>query len=1083
MQKLHNYIENINRLFTTGNAREHSYRGDLQDLLNKIIDDKDIVVTNEPARIVNVGAPDYSITKKDIPIGYIEAKDINKPLNSKDYTEQFDRYKNALDNLIITDYMDFWFYKSGELTNKIKIAKIEDNKIVALEENFLLFINNIKSFTTQISQTITSPSKLAKMMAGKARLLQNVIERAIISEDESDANNSLREQLEVFKATLIHDITPESFADIYAQTIAYGMFAARLHDETMNTFTRQEAVFLIPKSNPFLRGLFNYVSGAECDDRIIWIIDSLAEIFLATDVKKLLDGFSQKSGMNDPIIHFYETFLSEYNPALRKSRGVWYTPQAVVNFIVRACDEVLKSEFDLSDGLSDETKIKIKVDDINSGYTKSGQKIKKEIEVHKVQILDPATGTGTFLAETIKFIKKDFWGGSWSSYVEEHLIPRLNGFELLMASYAMAHLKLDLLLLETGYKPSKEQKRFNIFLTNSLEEHHEQSGNLFASYLANESKEADRVKKDVPVMVVMGNPPYSGVSSNNIEWINKKIDDYKYINGFYFNERKHWLNDDYVKFIRYSEYLINKNEEGILAFINPHGFLDNTTFRGMRYHLLKTFDKIYTIDLHGNGNKKEVAPDGSKDENVFDIKQGVSINIFVKKKSKSKKLADVYHYDLYGKRDFKYSFLDDNSLKTIKWEKLDYSEPNYFFVKKDFDELNIYEKFFSVDNLFNIYNTGIMTMADGFILSDTKEILKERLEDFINNNHPEEYFNSKYKLGKNYSKWIIENKNKINIEEANYFKITHRPFDNKYSYFSDNLLWRSRKNTTLQYLGHKNIGLITAKSNKSNVVDHFFISNFMSEAKTGESTTQSYNFPLYLYSDENSLTNEPVPNFNMDIIKDIEKSLNLNFGNWTFSQRVQSTRVQSLEKAGGTEVPLPKEKIGGSEVLLPKKEFQALDLFDYIYAVLHSPNYREKYKEFLKIDFPRVPYPKPETFWQLVSLGGKLRSLHLLEDTSLDERIIDIKGEGELLIKNSLNKKDFSIEDEKVELRLNDELSVVNIPLVAWEFYIGGYQPAQKWLKDRVGRVLNRADMKHYNRIINALCKTDLIMKKIDEVL
>ncbi|OCL82580.1 N-6 DNA Methylase [Arcobacter porcinus] len=1048
---IHNYIENINRLFQTGDATEHTYRGTFEVLLNNIIDNKDIVVANEPTRIVNVGAPDYSIKKKDIPIGYIEAKDIGADdlEGKKKNKEQFDRYKNALDNLIITDYMDFWFYKSGELTNKIAIAKIEDDKIVAVEENFLLFINNIKSFTTQISQTITSPSKLAKMMAGKARLLQNVIERAIISEDESDANNSLREQLEVFKATLIHDITPESFADIYAQTIAYGMFAARLHDDTMDTFTRQEAVFLIPKSNPFLRGLFNYVSGADCDDRIIWIIDSLAEIFLATDVKKLLDGFSQKSGMNDPIIHFYETFLSEYNPALRKSRGVWYTPQAVVNFIVRACDEVLKDEFDLSDGLSDETKIKIKVDDINAGYTKSGQKIKKELEVYKVQILDPATGTGTFLAETIKFIKKDFWGGSWSSYVEEHLIPRLNGFELLMASYAMAHLKLDLLLLETGYKPSKEQKRFNIFLTNSLEEHHEQSGNLFASYLANESKEADRVKKDVPVMVVMGNPPYSGVSSNNIEWINKKIDDYKYINGLYFNERKHWLNDDYVKFIRYSEYLINKNEEGILAFINPHGFLDNTTFRGMRYHLLKTFDKIYTIDLHGNGNKKEVAPDGSKDENVFDIKQGVSINIFVKKKSKSKKLADVYHYDLYGKRDFKYSFLDDNSLKTIKWEKLDYSEPNYFFVKKDFDELNIYEKFFSVDNLFNIYNTGIMTMADGFILSDTKEILKERLEDFINNNHPEEYFNSKYKLGKNYSKWIIENKNKINIEEANYFKITHRPFDNKYSYFSDNLLWRSRKNTTLQYLGHKNIGLITAKSNKSNIVDHFFISNFMSEAKTGESTTQSYNFPLYLYSDENSLTNERTPNLNLEIVKEIEEKLALKFVN---------------------------EKIEDSTTFAP------IDILDYIYAVLHSPSYREKYKEFLKIDFPRVPYPKPETFWQLVSLGGKLRILHLLEDTSLDERVIDIKGEGELLIKNSLNKKDFSIEDEKVELRLNDEVSVVNIPLVAWEFYIGGYQPAQKWLKDRVGRVLSRADMKHYNRIINALCKTDLIMKKIDEV-
>ncbi|MCT7497217.1 type ISP restriction/modification enzyme [Aliarcobacter cryaerophilus] len=1050
MQKLHNYIENINRLFVTGNAREHSYRGDLQDLLNKIIDDKDIVVTNEPARIVNVGAPDYSITKKDIPIGYIEAKDINKPLNSKDYTEQFDRYKNALDNLIITDYMDFWFYKSGELTNKIKIAKIEDNKIVALEENFTLFINSIKSFTTQISQTITSPSKLAKMMAGKARLLQNVIERAIKSEDESDANNSLREQLEVFKATLIHDITPESFADIYAQTIAYGMFAARLHDDTMDTFSRQEAVFLIPKSNPFLRGLFNYVSGAECDDRIIWIIDSLAEIFLATDVKKLLDGFSQKSGMNDPIIHFYETFLSEYNPALRKSRGVWYTPQAVVNFIVRACDEVLKDEFDLSDGLSDETKIKIKVDDINSGYTKSGQKIKKEIEVHKVQILDPATGTGTFLAETIKFIKKDFWGGSWSSYVEEHLIPRLNGFELLMASYAMAHLKLDLLLLETGYKPSKEQKRFNIFLTNSLEEHHESSGNLFASYLANESKEADRVKKDVPVMVVMGNPPYAVSSSNKNQWIQNLIADYKKN----LNERKINLDDDYIKFIRYGQHYIEKNGEGILAYISNNSFIDGITHRQMRKSLLECFDKIYILDLHGNAKKKETAPDGSKDENVFDIMQGVSINIFIKKKQKSKKLADVYHYDLYGKRDFKYSFLDDNSLKTVKWDKLDYGEPNYFFVKKNFTEIKEYEKGFKLDELFLNNGTGFETQQDDLVIS---------IDEYEIDNKKQELDNI-----------VLKNEKIIriisDIKNATIEKVLFKLFDYRYSLYSKNSsgVMGRPKYELLKNMLKENFALLTTRLGTDGFT--IFISNLPTAHKSATAYDKTVCFPLYLYPDENSLTNETVPNFNMDIIKDIEKSLNLNFGNWTL--------VQSLEKAGGTEVPLPKEKIGGSEVLLPKKEFQALDLFDYIYAVLHSPSYREKYKEFLKIDFPRVPYPKPETFWQLVSLGGKLRSLHLLEDTSLDERIIDIKGEGELLIKNSLNKKDFSIEDEKVELRLNDEVSVVNIPLVAWEFYIGGYQPAQKWLKDRVGRVLNRADMKHYNRIINALCKTDLIMKK-----
>ena len=524
MTSITSYLNNVNRLFQTGNAREHSYRGDLQQLLYEIIDDSEVIVTNEPARIRKVGAPDYSITKKDIPIGYIEAKDIDKPLESKEYKEQFDRYKNALPNLIITDYLDFWFYKNGVLTIKISIAKIENTTIVPIEENFSLFVNNIKDFTSFKSQTITSPFNLAKLMAGKARLLEDVIEKAILSEDENnEADMSLVNQMEIFKANLIHDITPSQFADVYAQTIAYGMFAARLHDKTLENFSRQEAVFLIPKTNPFLRGLFSYVSGAECDDRLIWIIDSLAEIFLATDIKKLLDGFGQKTGQDDPIIHFYETFLGEYNPALRKARGVWYTPESVVNFIVRACDEVLKDEFALEDGLTDESKIKIKTESPTVLYTKYGKKKKDqtiEKEVHKVQILDPATGTGTFLAETIKFIKKDFFG-SWSSYVEEHLIPRLNGFELLMASYAMAHLKLDLLLMETGYKPIN-QKRFNVFLTNSLEEATLTQNNLFQWY-AKESLEASRVKKEAPVMVVMGNPPYNATSSNKNDFIDNLL--------------------------------------------------------------------------------------------------------------------------------------------------------------------------------------------------------------------------------------------------------------------------------------------------------------------------------------------------------------------------------------------------------------------------------------------------------------------------------------------------------------------------------------------------------------------------------
>ncbi|RLA78114.1 MAG: DNA methyltransferase [Epsilonproteobacteria bacterium] len=1020
-----NYILNINRLYQTGNAREHSYRGHLETLLNQIINDTDIVVTNEPARIVNVGAPDYSITKKNIPIGYIEAKDIgDKDLDGKKINkEQFDRYKNALDNLIITDYLDFLFYKNGELVQKISIAKVEDNKIISIDDNFSTFKNSILDFTSFVSQTITSPSKLSKLMAGKARLLEDVIEKAILSDVESDENNSLRNEMEVFKSTLIHDITPQSFADIYAQTIAYGLFTARLHDKTLENFSRQEAQYLIPKSNPFLRGLFNYIGGAECDDRLVWIIDSLAEIFLATNIEKLFVDYGKKGGMNDPIIHFYETFLGEYNPKLRKARGVWYTPQSVVNFIVRACDEVLKDEFGLEDGLTDDSKIKIKVDASDTIFTKDGKKAKNqkvEKEVHKVQILDPATGTGTFLAETIKFIKKDFFG-SWSSYVEKDLIPRLNGFELLMASYAMAHLKLDLLLMETGYKPTneKQQKRFNIFLTNSLEEHHESTGSLFSSYLANESKEADRIKKETPVMVVMGNPPYAVSSSNKSDWIQNLVKDYKKD----LNERNiQPLSDDYIKFIRYGQHYIEKNGEGILAYISNNSFIDGIIHRQMRKSLLECFDKIYILDLHGNSKKKEVCPDGSKDENVFDIMQGVSINIFIKKKADSKKLADVYHCDFYGKRNEKYKLLIANSLNSIKWKKLDYKEPDFFFTDKDFSSEKDYLQSFKINEFFKIKAAGIKTHRDKVVIGFNENELENQVKEFKQD--------------------IDFNTNKIK-------QICYRPFDCRLLYYDTKLVERHRKEQ-IKHSFNQNYALLSGRQTKSNVLTHYFISNCLSEMKTAENTTGSYHFPLYLYQDENSLDNKRVPNINLEIVADIEKALNLKFVN---------------EKEDN------------------KTTFAPIDILDYIYAVLHSPKYRDKYKEFLKIDFPRVPYPSIDNFWQLVSLGEKIRALHLMEDNELNNRIIDISGDGDMMITNKLNKKDATIENDKVSLNLNEDVSIINIPLIAWEFYIGGYQPAQKWLKDRVGRELNRTDLKHYNKIINALIGTDKLMKEIDGVL
>lgn len=504
-----------------------------------------------------------------------------------------------------------------------------------LPDSFESFKNLITDFYTHIGQSITSPSKLAEMMAGKAKMMQVVIEKAVTGDEENEQDSTLKDQMLAFKQILIHDIKPSEFADIYAQTIAYGMFAARLHDKTLDDFSRQEAAELIPKSNPFLRSLFSYIAGPDIDDRILWIVDALADIFRAVDLTSIMSNFGSSTQMTDPVIHFYETFLSQYNPKLRKSRGVWYTPEPVVNFIVRAVDDILKTEFDLPQGLADTSKIQIKEQGVAKGKARK--------EVHKVQILDPATGTGTFLAEVVKHIYKKFQGqqGIWSNYIEDHLIPRLNGFEILMASYAMAHLKLDLLLSESGYKP-KKQNRFRVFLTNSLEESHPDTGNLFTTWLSKEATEANLVKRDTPVMCVIGNPPYSVSSSNKGEWIQNLIKDYKKD----LNERKINLDDDYIKFIRYSQYFIDKTGQGIVAMITNNSFIDGITHRQMRKSLLETFDKIYILDLHGNAKLKEICPDGSVDQNVFDIMQGVSINLFVKTGNKKKK--DVGQYLSFG---------------------------------------------------------------------------------------------------------------------------------------------------------------------------------------------------------------------------------------------------------------------------------------------------------------------------------------------------------------------------------------------------------------------------------------------------
>jgi predicted helicase len=1029
---LQQYLDSISQRVKLGNATEHTFRGDLQQLIESIA--PHIRATNEPKR-QSCGAPDYILTKKDIPVGFIEAKDLgDKDLDGLKKTgnkEQFDRYKASLSNLLFTDYLSFHLYRDGQFVMKLSIGEITEKGIKPLPENFPAFENLIRDFASHIGQTIKSPKKLAEMMAGKARLLSDVIEKALNSDESNHEDSTLKDQMKAFKEILIHDITPKGFADVYAQTIAYGMFAARLHDPTLPTFSRQEAAELIPKSNPFLRKLFGYIAGPDIDDRIKWIVDSLVEIFLASNVEEILKNYGRTTKMEDPIIHFYETFLSEYDPKLRKARGVWYTPQPVVNFIVRAVDDILRDEFGLSQGLADTSKIKIKT-------PVQGQNKAIEQEVHRVQILDPATGTGTFLAEVVKHIHRKFAGqeGIWSNYVEKHLLPRLNGFELLMASYAMAHLKMDLLLTETGYTPTTNQ-RFRIYLTNSLEQAASEVPNLFMSqWLTDEAIQADVIKRDTPVMVVIGNPPYSGESANKGEWIMNLMEDYKMEPGGKekLKERNpKWINDDYVKFLRYGQHFIEKNGSGILAFINPHGFLDNPTFRGMRWNLLKTYDKIYTIDLHGNSKKKETAPDGSPDVNVFDIMQGVSINLFIKTgRKKQSELGKTYHFELFGARELKSNFLTSNSIYSISYTEILNSEPMYYFLPKDLKKGNEYQLGFNLNELFLNQSMGITSGNDNDLVDFTENVLiKRKGSEFI---RPIEY----------------------------------RVFDRRFIYYNPNELARSRS-SFMKNFSHNNLGLSLVRRSRNDG----FISPFITKDIVDKciiSTLDNANiFPLYLYPDTSGqmqigASETRTPNLNREIVDRIAEGLGLTF--------------------------VPEKDLSPSPSPSGKGDFAPIDILDYIYAVLHSPTYRDKYKEFLKIDFPRVPYPTDvEVFWQLVSLGGQLRQIHLLESPTVDRYITrypvggdNVVGKVRFVADKDLpgfqNLAGLSIPTGKVYI--NDTQYFDGVPELAWNFYIGGYQPAQKWLKDRKDRALDFEDILHYQKIIVALTETDRIMKEID---
>jgi len=1054
MNNLQTYIQEITQIYQQQNATEHTYRPALKKLIDSL--DSQIQAINEPKRIA-CGAPDFVVKNGILEIGHIEAKDIGISLKKVEKTTQMGRYFQALGNLILTDYLEFRWYIQGELKLTASLGTIDKNKKIKVDKEGIQEVDQLlRQFLLAKVPQVTTPKDLAKRMASLAQLMRDAIKTAL---HDVDNGGMLRQQLESFQRVLIKDLTVEQFADMYAQTICYGLFAARCNTDNVNTFSRETAAFKLPKTNPFLRSIFGQIAGPDLDDRISWAVDNLANILQQTEMAEILKDFGKRTRREDPVVHFYETFLAEYEPKMRESRGVYYTPEPVVDYIVKSVDYILKHKFNISKGLADSKKIKI-----------PNPKGEGTIETHQVLILDPAVGTGTFMHSVIDFIYDKFKSqkGMWSSYVSQHLLPRLFGFELLMAPYTVAHMKLGLQLQELGYDFSSDE-RLRIYLTNTLQEAFQiPAADGFMNRIRDEAEAAKDIKQDVPVMVILGNPPYSYESINTDPWIVGLVRDYYQVDGKPLGERNpKGLLDDYVKFIRFAQHRVSETGYGIVALITNHGYLDNPTFRGMRQNLMQTFDEIYVLDLHGNSKKKEVCPDGSQDKNVFDIQQGVAISIFIKYEHSQQKLASVYHADLWGMREVyenkelvggKYHWLAENDISSTDWKIVKPEAKFYLFNPQNTSLSSEYEQGWKVIDIMLVNAAGIKTHRDHFAIDFEEESITQKFRELRETNLSNEDYSNKYNIH-DHQDWRLDKVRQLirldNQWEDKIISCLYRPFDWRYCYYSDLIMDRPRrelldhvfrKDNLCLGLGRQGIAVNDPIWSLVSVANQPIDTNIFRRGGVNI-------FPLYLYpTDTPTLfdsipTNTPrgrKPNLSPEFIIEFSQKLDLEF---MFDGKSDKN-----------------------------KTFRPEDIFNYIYAIFHSPIYRQRYAEFLKIDFPRVPLTANSAlFWELVIKGDKLVKYHLMKETGTEISTYPIPG-SDIVEQVKYN-------ENHQQIWINSEQYFDQVPQQIWNFYIGGYQVCQKWLKDRKGRQLNFDDISHYQNIISIISETVKIMEDVDQII
>jgi len=1131
---LSEYLSKIRDSLAAGDATEHTHRPAVADLLQSL--EPGVQTINEPKHRTDCGAPDIRVRKGELTTGYIECKDIGLSLDEAERTEQLRRYLKHLPNLVLTDYLEFRWYVDGKARRMARLGrlspegKLSRDKAGAESARELLL-----SFLAHTPEPIAKPKDLAERMARLTHAIRDIIVEAF---DRGAASATLGELHQAFEKTLVPELKVADFADMFAQTLAYGLFAARCNHKGPEPFKRLGAAAEIPKTNPFLRQLFDTMTGLPLNDEpFVGFVDDLVEVLAHADMGAILRDFGKRTRKEDPIVHFYETFLAAYDPKMRKVRGVYYTPEPVISYIVRSVDHLLKTRFGLPDGLADRATVEY---EWQEGAVTQPRTLKGRAP--RVLILDPACGTGGFLYAIVDHIREEFRGrgdaGMWSGYVKQHLLPRLFGFELLMAPYAVAHLKLGMQLAaqdlpeaqrgEWAYDFSSDE-RLGIYLTNTLERAERQIQALWGPLriITEEANAAAEIKRQRPIMVVLGNPPYAGHSANRSWEILKEpkretriirgrprtflvkavptfigalLRDYYQVDGQPLGERNpKWLQDDYVKFIRFGQWRIEQTGAGILAFITNHGYLDNPTFRGMRQQLMETFTDIYILDLHGNTKKKERCPDGSKDENVFDIQQGVAIGIFVKERGK-RGPATVHHADVWGLRTAagqggsKYAWLSQQELASTDWTASVPRPPFYLLKPSQGDRLGEYQQGHSVVDILPVHASTVTTARNDFAVAFDPAVLAQRVKDLRNPSADDEALRVRYRL-RDVSYWTLrrarEQLSSLTDISAHIRPYCYRPFDFRWVFYHDAICERPRLEVMMHML-NPNVALLTHRPQSPGDFTFAYCTTLIGDQCVAANKTvgggNSFQFPLYVYPPDqgnhvghDSLRLSRQPNLSQEFVNRLADGMGVAF--------VPDGRGD-LEKTFGPE-----------------------DVFHYIYAVLHSPTYRQRYAEFLKTDFPRVPLTSNlDLFRALVAKGADLVALHIMEDdypaaswtlaghpsplASLPTRfpvpgdnLVDkgypryfppghnLAGEAEPLAAGRVY-----INAEELKTGKRGQY-FEGVPPEVWGFHVGGYQVCEKWLKDRRGRRLSYDDLTHYQRIVVALRETIRLMAEIDEAI